>query len=131
MIVIDTSAWIHILSGRERAWSRWFQQNLWKQHLALADLTLCEILQGLRDDAIALETEQYLRGFQVLSVVGADSAAAAAANYRLLRRRGITVRNSIDCMIATYCIRHGHTLLHHDRDFDPFEVHLGLRVVRP
>lgn len=131
MIIIDTSAWIHILSGRGNPWAEWFQANMDDEGIGLTDLTLCEILQGLRTDQHAKETELYLRGFDIHATGGIDSAVAAAANYRHLRRQGITVRNSVDCLIATHCVRHDYALLHHDRDFDPFEQHLGLRVIHP
>ncbi len=67
----------------------------------------------------------------VLSSGGVEIAVAAAENYRILRTKGITVRKTIDCLIATFCIREGHELLHRDRDFDPFEMHLGLQVIHP
>jgi predicted nucleic acid-binding protein len=67
----------------------------------------------------------------VYATGGTELALAASDNYRFLRKRGITIRKTIDCLIATFCIREGHALLHRDRDFDPFEEHLGLKVVHP
>ncbi len=67
----------------------------------------------------------------MLSIGGEALAVAAANNYRLLRSRGITIRKTIDCLIATFCIAEGHILLHDDRDFDLFEDHLGLQVIHP
>ena len=72
-----------------------------------------------------------LSKFHVFDTGGIDLAVAAAQNYRLLRQRGYTVRKTIDCLIATFCIEAEHGLLHRDHDFDPFEKHLGLRVVQP
>jgi predicted nucleic acid-binding protein len=69
--------------------------------------------------------------FQVFSTGGVDVAVASAQNYRFLRKRGITVRKTIDCLIATFCLDGRHSLLHRDQDFDPFEAHLGLQVVHP
>jgi predicted nucleic acid-binding protein len=100
-----------------------------RQRLGLTDLTLCEILQRLRDDAAFLQVRQDLSRFQIFTTGGVDLAAAAAQNYRWLRRKGHTIRKTIDCLIATFCREEGHWLLHRDRDFDPFEKHLGLRVV--
>ncbi len=71
------------------------------------------------------------RRFEVFEAGGAELAIAAARNYRKLRQRGYTVRKTIDCWIATFCIREQHSLLHRDRDFDPFESEMGLTVVRP
>jgi hypothetical protein len=73
--------------------------------------------------------EQLLE-FEVFDSGGAELAVAAARNYRLLREQGLTVRTTIDCLIATFCLENGHELLHRDRDFDVFEARLGLRVVR-
>jgi predicted nucleic acid-binding protein len=69
--------------------------------------------------------------FEVFNTGGAELAVASAMNYRLLRSRGYTVRKTIDCLIATFCVNAGHTLLHRDHDFDPFEKELGLRVAHP
>lgn len=99
--------------------------------VGMTDLTLCEVLRGIRDDSLHAAIRNELRNFSVHSTSGEELAEAAAAHYRFLRKRGITVRSLIDCLIAAYCIREGHELLHHDRDFDPFERHLGLKVVHP
>jgi predicted nucleic acid-binding protein len=85
----------------------------------------------LRDDREAALVEAELLRFEVVQIPDARLAAAAARNYRALRARGRTIRKTIDCLIATYCIEHGHALLHTDRDYDAFEEHLGLTVVRP
>ncbi len=101
------------------------------QEVSLTNLTLCEVLQGIRSDKLFLETQEELATFPLFSLDGEELAIASAQNYRTLRTRGITIRKTIDCLIATFCIAQGHTLLHNDRDFDPFEDHLGLQVLHP
>ena len=99
--------------------------------MGLTDLILCEILQGIPTEAEAARTLRALERFEVFTTGGVELATAAAGNYRALRARGRTVRKTIDCLIATLCITHRHSLLHRDRDFDPFEELLDLAVVHP
>lgn len=89
---------------------------------------MCEVLQGIRDRTEQRRTRKQLLALEVLPGVGPQIALAAAEHYRILRSRGITVRKTIDCLIATFCIRHRHALLHNDRDFAPFARYLGLRL---
>ena len=107
------------------------KRELSLQEVGLTDLSLCEVLQGVRHDADFRRTHLRLTNLPILNCGGEELAVASSQNYRLLRARGFTVRKTIDCVIATFCIEHGHVLLHRDRDFDPFEVHLGLRVIHP
>jgi predicted nucleic acid-binding protein len=95
----------------------------------VGDLILMEVLMGARDEAAAARIDQAMRQFEVVSLMGPDIAGEAARNYRFLRRLGVTIRTGIDVVIGTWCIRHGHTLLHDDRDFAPMERHLGLSVL--
>jgi predicted nucleic acid-binding protein len=88
-------------------------------------------LQGIPTEGEAARTLKELRRFEVFGTAGVELATAAARNYRALRTRGKTVRKTIDCLIATFCLVHQHSLLHRDRDFDPFEDVLGLQVVHP
>lgn len=97
----------------------------------LTDLIVCELLQGVADEAAAATLERQLLKLHVFDTGGIDLARDAARNYRALRRRGHTVRKMIDCLIATFCLREQHSLLHRDHDFDPFEELLNLSVVRP
>jgi len=90
---------------------------------------VAEVLQGFREDRDHDRAKEALLRFPVLFMGGVDLALASAASYRRLRRKGITVRKTIDCWIATFCLREDLELLHEDRDFDPFATHLGLRVV--
>jgi predicted nucleic acid-binding protein len=95
----------------------------------VGDLVLLEVLQGARNDRHAAQIERELRVFKIERMLDDGIAVKAAANYRALRDRGITVRKTIDLIIATFCVERGHSLLHDDRDFDPVAAHLGLRVV--
>ncbi|QMV19026.1 PIN domain-containing protein [Granulicella sp. 5B5] len=131
MTIVETTVWVDLLRGTNNEHTEWMKQNLGDPNLSLTDLTLCEVLQGLRLDTLHREARRMLLKFGVHSTGGAELALAASDNFRFLRKRGITVRKTIDCLIATYCIREGHVLLHHDRDYDPFEEHLGLRVIHP
>lgn len=89
------------------------------------------MLQGIRDDFTFARVRRELLTLDVFDSGGADPAIAAAGHYRVLRQKGYTVRKTIDCLIATFCIEADFELLHRDRDFDPFEQHLGLRVFHP
>jgi len=129
MVIVDTTVWIDYLGGSTSAESIWLHQAMRRERLGLTDLILCEVLQGIRDEANFHRVRDDLMKFQVFAAGGPDLAIAAALNYRTLRQRGFTVRKTIDCWIATFCLLSGHKLLHRDRDFDVFEKVLGLQVV--
>jgi predicted nucleic acid-binding protein len=93
----------------------------------VGDLMLCEVLQGLEGERAARDVEALLRRFQIVSMVGDVIAVAGARNFRFLRRRGITVRKTIDLLIATWCVENRVPLLHNDSDFHPMARYLGLR----
>jgi predicted nucleic acid-binding protein len=109
----------------------WLDTALERQRLGLTDIILCEVLQGVRDDVAAKAVERELAKLVVFETGGIALARDAARNYRTLRSRGHTVRKTIDCLIATFCLREHHWLLHRDRDFDPFEEFLELSVIHP
>lgn len=131
MVIVDTTVWIDYLAGAANDQTSWLDRELDRQRLGLTDLILCEVLQGIRSDFAFDRVRLDLEKFHIFETGGINLAVAAAQNYRLLRRRGATVRKTIDCLIATFCLEAGHELLHRDRDFDPFEEHLGLRVAHP
>ena len=131
MVMVDTTVWIDYLAARTNPETLWVKQQVSPQSVGLTDLILCEVLQGVRDDLRFNQIRLQLAAFPIISSGGVALAVAAAENCRSLRARGITVRKTIDCLIATFCIREGHELLHRDRDFDPFEQHLGLWVIHP
>ena len=131
MVIVDTSVWIDYFQGVKNPETDWLDGELARQRLGLTDVILCEVLQGVRDDFVAKEVEQKLLELEVFETGGVDLAREAARNYRALRSRGHTVRKTIDCLIATFCLREQHSLLHRDRDFDPFEEVLELSVIHP
>jgi predicted nucleic acid-binding protein len=130
MVIVDTSVWIDFLAGRSNVETEWLARELVQQRMGLTDLILCEVLQGVRGERAFAKVQEQLLEFEVFDSGGAEVAVAAARNYRSLREQGLTVRTTIDCLIATFCLENGHSLLHRDRDFDVFEKRLGLRVVR-
>jgi predicted nucleic acid-binding protein len=131
MVVIDTTVWIGYLGGFANPETIWLDRELIHQRLGLTDMILCEVLQGIRDDAAFHQVRSELLEFEIFDTGGLSVALASARNYRTLRKRGHTVRKTVDCLIATFCLENDHTLLHRDRDFDAFEKHLGLRVLHP
>jgi predicted nucleic acid-binding protein len=131
MVIVDTTVWIDYFHDVRNRETDWLDSQLEQQRLGLTDVILCEVLQGMRDDAAAAAVERQLLKLEVFDVGGIDVARAAARNYRVLRGRGHTVRKTIDCLIATFCLENDHSLLHRDRDFEPFENLLGLSVVHP
>ena len=130
MILIDTTVWIDYLRGITTSQVEWLEGALERQRLGLVDLILCEVLQGVRDHQQLEEVSRALSRFAIFMTGGTELALASARNYITLRRQGYTVRKTIDCLIATFCLMHDHALLHNDRDFDPFEQFLGLPVVQ-
>ena len=131
MIIVDTTVWIDYLRGTANPHTDWLDRELSQQRLGLTDLILCEILQGVREDSTFARVQRDMCRFEVFATGGVELAVASAQNFRSLRTRGCTIRKTIDCLIATFCLSAGHSLLHRDHDFDPFEKHLGLRVLHP
>ncbi len=131
MVIIDTSIWVDYLHGAGTPQVEWLERELGRQRLGVIDLIVCEVLQGIRDDGDFADMRRALQKLQIFTSGGLDLAIGSAENYRRLRAQGLTVRKTIDCLIATYCLLHNHTLLHNDRDFDPFEQVLGLPVIHP
>jgi predicted nucleic acid-binding protein len=131
MIIIDTTVWIDYFRNRSTPQTDWLDREVSRQRLGLTDLVLCEVLQGIPSRRHFDETYHALQQFEIYSTGGISIALAAAQHYRQLRAHGNTVRRTIDCLIATFCLLHGHQLLHNDRDYDSFETVLGLRVIHP
>ena len=131
MTIVDTTVWIDYLRGAANPHTDWLDRELNRQRLGLTDLILCEVLQGIGEDSTFIRVRRDLSRFEVFDTGGEALAVAAARNYRSLRSSGHTVRKTIDCLIATFCLMERHSLLHRDRDFDPFEKYLGLRVIHP
>jgi predicted nucleic acid-binding protein len=131
MIIVDTTVWIDYLRGRGNPQTDYLERELSRQRLGLTDLILCETLQGIPDERSFTRVMRELLKFEVCETGGDELAILAARNFRMLREHGRTVRKTIDCLIATFCLQHGHSLLHRDRDFDHFERILNLSVVHP
>lgn len=131
MIVVDTSVLVDFFRGVLNLQTAWLLKNFDDPDVGITDLSLCEVLQGERKDSEFDRVKSALLELTVHMAGGMELATESATNYRFLRMRGVTVRSTIDCLIATFCIREGHHLLHNDRDFDPFEKHLGLKVIHP
>ncbi len=131
MTIVETSVWIDYINAVPNFQTDWLNRNLRSTKIGLTDLIFCEVLQGLRDDLLFTRIRTQLTALEIVSSGGSAIALESARNYRQLRANGITIRKTIDCIVATVCIRGGHTLLHRDRDYDAFERHLGLRVVHP
>jgi predicted nucleic acid-binding protein len=129
MVIVDTTVWIDYLRGASNHETAWLDRELKQQRLGLTDLILCEVLQGIRDEGTFKQVRDELLKFEVFPTGGIELAVEAAKNYRTLRQQGYTVRKTVDCWIATFCLLSGHKLLHRDHDFDPFEKILGLQVV--
>lgn len=131
MVIVDTTVWIDYLRGLRNKETDYFDRELGRQRFGLTDLILCETLQGIADDKAFTRVLRELRRFEIFETGSEELAIEAARNFRSLRQRGRTVRKTIDCLIATFCLRHGHSLLHRDRGYDQFEVFLGLAVIHP
>jgi predicted nucleic acid-binding protein len=97
--------------------------------LAIGDIILCEVLQGFRADRDFISAKTVLLNLTLFDMLGQRNAIASAENFRALRKKGVTIRKTVDCIIATFCIENTHSLLFSDRDFLPFVEHLGLRAV--
>ena len=130
MWIVDASVWIDYFGGTITPQTDLLHAALGQRAIGLADIILCKVLQGYRHQQDFEAAKQALLQFQIYTIGGTEIAIKSAQNYRELRRRGITIRKTIDCLIATFVIENGFSLLHSDRDFDPFRVHLGLNVVR-
>ncbi len=127
MIVVDSSVWIDYFNGTESAAAERLDGLLGVTRLAVGDIILAEVLQGFRDDAQYKLARQTMIALPVFEMLGQTMAIRSAENYRSLRERGITIRKTLDVIIATYCIEHDHSLLFEDKDFLPFVRYLGLK----
>lgn len=128
MILVDSSVWIDYFRGAPSAEADRLDALLGEEPLAIGDLILTEVLQGFTSENDFATAKALLGTLEVVPLAGRAVCEQAAVNFRLLRQKGISVRKTIDTIIATCCIENGYALLHNDRDFDAFEQHLGLKV---
>jgi len=131
VILVDSSVWINYFNGI----STW-QTDLLDHHLSntpiiIGDLILTEVLQGFRSNTDFETAKNFLSALQFRQIGGYNVAIQSANNYRILRKEGVTVRKTIDIIIATFCIIEGLSLLHDDRDFDPMVTHFSLKTPSP
>ena len=131
MLVVDSTVWIDYFNGVETPQVEFLNRVLERTPILMGDLILTEVLQGFRHEADFETARRLLTRFTQAQMVNPALAVQSARNYRLLRKKSITVRKNIDNLIATYCIENDHELLHNDSDFDGYEKHLGLMVVHP
>jgi len=129
VILVDSSVWIDYFRGNLTPQTERLDNLLGSEPLAIGDLILTEMLQGFASDKDFNQAMKLLTSLIIVELGGRDIAIRAARNYRKLRTLGVTARKTIDTVIATRCIEDGYTLLHSDRDFEPFMAHLGLRSV--
>ena len=127
MIVVDSSVWIDYFTGKQTPATDKLNSTLGVERVAIGDLMLTEVLQGFRSEKDYRQARRLLLSLVILNILNIDIALKSAANYRKLRRSGVTVRKTVDSIIATYCIENRLPLLHSDRDFAPFRNHLGLQ----
>lgn len=130
MVLVDSSVWIDYFRGAPTAPAERLDRLLGEEPVVVGDLIAIEVLQGFADERGFATAQRLLASLEQVTLGGPEIVQAAAENYRRLRRAGITVRKTVDTVIATRCLVDGYTLLHDDRDFDAFEAHLGLRCMR-
>jgi len=130
MIVADTSAWIDYFNGVLAPHTDRLDSDLETHIIIIGDLIIAELLQGFKTDKEYNTAKKIIEKFEYRDFVGKEIAMKTANNYRYLRKNGITVRKTIDVIIATFCIENEYQLIHNDKDFDPLEEHLGLKVRR-
>ena len=129
LILVDSSVWVDYFEGNITPQADRLDRLLGYEPLAIGDLILAEVLQGFGSKREFMAAQRLLTTLLVVEIGGREIAIQAVRNYRILQGRGVTVRKTIDTMIATRCIESGYDLLHSDRDFDAFAAYLGLRVI--
>jgi len=131
MILIDSSVWIDYFNGNRSWQTDLLDHMLSNVPIILGDLILTEVLQGFKSDKDYETAKKYLDKLPFRQMGGYNVAVQSAQNYRHLRKAGVTVRKTIDIIIATFCIIEGLMLLHDDRDFDPIASHFPLKTFMP
>lgn len=131
MILVDSSVWIDYFRGIATPQADKLDALLGSEPIATGDLILTEVLQGFTRDRDFNQARKLMTSLVIVDLAGQHIAIQAAKNFRVLRSLGVTVRKTIDTVIATRCMESGLPLLYSDRDFDPFVEHLGLRSALP
>ena len=130
MIVVDSSIWIDYFNGKINKKTDWLDEALGIEPIIMGDIILAEVLRGFQSDKDFKTAKKLLLEFPFMDMIGQELAVKSAMNYRILRQKGITVRKTIDVMIGTFCIHNNFYLLHNDKDFDPLEKLLKLKVMK-
>ena len=130
MIVVDSSIWIDYFNGTISNETDWLDESLGIEPIIMGDIILAEALQGFQNQKDFKTAKKLLIGCPFMDMIGQELAIKSAMNYRSLRQKGITIRKTIDVMIGTFCIHNNFFLLHNDKDFDPLEKHLKLKVMK-
>ena len=128
MIVVDSSVWINKFRGIQTEAVKTLSSIDDGATILIGDIILLELLQGARTDVQAAKIERLMRAFAFERMLDRELSIIVARNFRTLRGLGFKIRTSVDLIIATFCIEHGHPLLQDDRDFRPMAEHLGLRL---
>jgi predicted nucleic acid-binding protein len=130
MILVDSSVWIDYFNDKITKQTNLLDSLLGSELIVIGDLILTEVLQGFQQDRDFNKARKLLDSLIFRQMLGRQLAIKSAENYRTLRKKGVTVRKTIDVIIATFCIANNLPLLHSDRDFRPMEKHLNLKVIR-
>ncbi len=129
MMVVDSSVWIDYFNGKITKQTNLLHSLLGNELIVVGDLILTEVLQGFQNDKDFKKAGELLDSLIFRQMLGKELAVKSAKNYRRLRKKGVTVRKTIDVIIATFCIANNLPLLHSDRDFNPMQKHLNLKVI--
>jgi predicted nucleic acid-binding protein len=129
MILVDSSVWIDYFNGKKTPQTDWLDSSLGNTPIIIGDLILTEVLQGFQNDKDFKIARDLLLGIPFVLMGGQEIALESAMNYRLLRKKGGTVRKTRDVIIGTFCIHIHLTLLHDNRDFDPMVKFVGLEII--
>lgn len=129
MVLVDSSVWIDYFNGVASRESDLLDDMLGSELLLTGDIILAEVLRGFDRQADYRRARRLMASLAYEDMLGREVAEQSIAHFRALRRRGVSIRKMVDVFIATFCIVRGHTLLHRDRDFDPFSRYLNLSVL--
>jgi predicted nucleic acid-binding protein len=130
MILVDSSVWVGYFNGNINPQTDWLDSVLGKEIILVGDLILTEVLQGFKSNRDFRKAKELLSNFQFMEMLGRELAIKSTENYRFLRKKGVTVRKTIDVIIGTFCINYNLPLLHDDQDFDPLTKYLDLKTVK-
>ena len=131
MLIVDSSVWVSFFNGDGSPAALILRDRVENQYVVMGDLIMTEVLQGFNSDKVFCDARNFLCSLPMLSMLEPECALQSAINYRKLRKKGVTVRKTIDVMIGTFCIMESIPLLYSDKDFDPMVEHLGLERFSP